>query len=487
MHTQTLAQLIQGLQSKSFSSVELVTHYIDRINAAKHLNAFINLDFNHALVAAKEADKMLQQNKSMPLTGIPIAHKDNFCTTSLPTTCASKMLADFQSPYNATIVERLATAGTILMGKTNMDEFAMGSSNETSFFGPVKNPWNNQHVAGGSSGGSAASVAARLIPFATGSDTGGSIRQPAAFCGITGLKPTYGLVSRYGMVAYASSLDQAGLFTQNAKDMAIALQYMAGYDEKDSTSIERSLPDFSKDLEKPINPIKIGLPTCFFKKEVHQDIQDALKRALKLFEDAGAIIEEIDLPLQSLWSACYYVISSAEAASNLARFDGIRYGYRAANASSIQELITRSRSEGLGSQVKRRILTGNYILSSANFDAYYVHAKKVRRMISDELQQHFAKFDIILGPTTPTCAFKIGEPATSTSNDIHLISDLFTIAANLSGIPALSIPIGKSNGLPIGMQIMGNYFSEARLLQVANFYQQATDWHLSIPALGENL
>ena len=479
MHTLSIREQALHLQKKEFSSTELTAHYLQRINQAKSLNAFISIDEQHALNAAAAADICLQRGEGKPLTGIPMAHKDIFCTQNMPTTCGSKMLANFNSPYQATIVQRLSEQGSVLIGKTNMDEFAMGSANENSYFGAVKNPWNQQCVPGGSSGGSAAAVAASLIPFATGSDTGGSIRQPAAFCGISGIKPTYGLVSRFGMVAFASSLDQAGPMARSVEDLAYILEAMAGFDPNDSTSLDKPVPSYTKALVAPLKTPRIGLPTCFFQPQVNQDIQQAITAAVDIFQQAGAEIVEIDLSLQHLWVPCYYVIACAEASSNLSRYDGIRFGHRTAHADNLNELITRSRDEGFGIEVKRRILTGTYVLSSGYFDDYYVQAQKVRRMIQDELQQAFTQVDIILGPTTPTCAFKLGEKISDPTQ--RYLADIFTVAANLAGLPALSIPAGMSEGLPIGMQLMGPHFSETKLLNLAHHYQQGTSWHLARP------
>ena len=479
MHTQSILALSQALQKRELSSTELTQHYLNRIAAAASLNAFISIDEKGALAAAASADKILKKGDSNPLTGIPLAHKDIFCTKTMPTTCGSKMLADFYAPYEASIVRKLQEQGTIVLGKTNMDEFAMGSSNENSYFGPVKNPWNTHCVPGGSSGGSAAAVAANLVPFATGSDTGGSIRQPAAFCGISGIKPTYGLASRFGMVAFASSLDQAGVFAHSAEDLALVLKGMIGFDKHDSTSIDRTVPDYSAGLQVPFKPMRIGLPSCFFHPDVATDIQDAIRAAVSVFEKAGATIVELDLKLQSLWVPCYYVIACAEASSNLSRYDGLRFGYRTAHADNLQALISRSREEGFGIEVKRRILTGTHVLSSGYFDDYYVQAQKVRRMIQDELKQALSNVDIILGPTTPSCAFKLGEKITDPTQ--RYLADIFTVAANLAGLPALSIPAGFSAGLPIGMQLMGDHFSEMQLLQLAHYYQQVTTWHQAKP------
>ena len=479
MHTQSIRALAKALKERQFSSTELTQHYLQRIDKARELNAFINIDEQSALSAAALADKQLQQKTATLLTGIPIAHKDIFCTQAMPTTCGSKMLANFQSPYAATVVKRLAEQGTVLLGKTNMDEFAMGSSNEASYFGAVKNPWNLNHVPGGSSGGSAAAVAAGLVPLATGSDTGGSVRQPAAFCGITGIKPTYGLISRFGMVAYASSLDQAGAFAHSADDLAIMLQAMAGFDEHDSTSSQQPIPDYSATLNQPLTGLRIGLPSCFFDPNVAADIQEAMRDAIKQLEGAGATIIELDIRLQSLWVPCYYVIACAEASSNLSRYDGIRFGHRCKQAQTVQELITRSRTEGFGLEVKRRILTGTHVLSSGYFDDYYVQAQKVRRLIQEELQAALSKVDVILGPTTPACAFQLGEKITDPTQ--RYLADIFTVAVNLAGLPAISVPAGFSNDLPIGMQLIGNHFSEAKLLNIAHQFQQMTDWHQSHP------
>lgn len=479
MHTLSLTALTKALQQRQLSSTELTQHYLNKISRAKSLNAFISIDEKGALTAAANADKALQNGAHKALTGIPVAHKDIFCTTAMPTTCGSKMLANFYSPYAATVVKRLEEQGAILLGKTNMDEFAMGSSNEDSYFGAVKNPWDHERVPGGSSGGSAAAVAAGLIPFATGSDTGGSVRQPAAFCGLSGIKPTYGLISRYGMVAYASSLDQAGAFAHSAEDLALILQAMAGFDELDSTSSDKPVPNYTAALNQPLLPIRIGLPSCFFHPDVASDIQQAIHEAVSIFEQAGATIVELDLKLQSLWVPCYYVIACAEASSNLSRYDGIRYGYRTSQADTLQELITRSRSEGFGVEVKRRILTGTHVLSSGYFDDYYVQAQKVRRMIQEELLYALSTVDIILGPTTPSCAFKLGEKITDPTQ--RYLADIFTVTANLAGLPALSIPAGFSAGLPIGIQLMGQHFSENILLRLAHYYQQCTDWHHARP------
>jgi len=476
----SLRSMLDALLQKQISSVELTNHYINRLEKYAHLNAFISIDTEHALQQAKIADQLIHNNQAKALTGIPIAHKDIFCTKNLRTTCGSKMLADFQAPYQATIVNNLAEQGAITLGKTNMDEFAMGSANENSYFGAVQNPWDTNRVPGGSSGGSAAAVAADLVAFATGSDTGGSIRQPAAFCGVSGIKPTYGLASRFGMVAFASSLDQAGPIAHSAEDLAIILQAMAGFDANDSTSIDQKVPDYPNLLKGSLKGLRIGLPSCFFQKEVNSAVQKAIHEAVKVFEQAGAVIIEMDLTLQPLWVPCYYVIACAEASSNLSRYDGLRFGYRSSKASSIKELITASRTEAFGEEVKRRILTGTYVLSSGYFDAYYLQALKIRRQIQQELLENLNKVDVILGPTTPDCAFPIGNcPADPVQS---YLADVFTVAANLAGLPALSIPAGFKEGkLPIGMQLMGKPFSEAQLLNAAHQYQQMTDWHLARP------
>ncbi|STX51841.1 aspartyl/glutamyl-tRNA amidotransferase subunit A [Legionella busanensis] len=474
----SLCAIIAALKNKEFSSAELTNYYIKRIQAHKTLNAFISLDEEYALNQAKKADQLLSTNKAKRLTGIPIAHKDIFCTTRLPTTCGSKMLANFHAPYQATIVNRLQDAGAITLGKTNMDEFAMGSSNENSYFGPVKNPWDVKRVPGGSSGGSAAAIAAGLIPFATGSDTGGSIRQPAAFCGISGIKPTYGLASRFGMAAFASSLDQAGPMARSAEDLALILELMTGFDHKDSTSINKPTVNYLSALNQSVKGLKIGLPASFLQKEIDNPIREAIKKAVKLFEQQGAIIVPLELSLQPLWVPCYYVIACAEASSNLSRYDGIRFGHQSKRATTLKELITYSRSEGFGAEVKRRILTGTYVLSSGYFDAYYLQALKIRQLIQQELLTALSQVDLLVGPTTPTCAFQLGEATDPIQN---YLADVFTVAANLAGLPALSIPAGFNNKLPIGMQLIGNHFKESLLLNVAYQYQQMTNWHLFKP------
>lgn len=479
MEKQSLRALANALQKRHLSSVELTQHCLDRISKHKALNAFISVDGDQALLDAKCADKQLKAGQGKTLTGIPMGVKDLFCTQRMKTTCASKMLADFQSPYEATLVTRLKEQGALLLAKTNMDEFAMGSSNENSHFGAVKNPWDSLRVPGGSSGGSAAAVAGGLLPFAIGSDTGGSIRQPAAFCGISGIKPTYGLVSRYGMVAYASSLDQAGPMAKNAEDLALILHAMAGFDEKDSTSIDSDLSSFDTQLSTPLGKLRIGLPDCFFQPQVDPKIQEAILQAVKVFEGLGAEMIPLDLPHQPLWVPTYYVIACAEASSNLSRYDGLRFGHRSTKAQTLTELITASRSEGFGPEVQRRILTGTHVLSAGYFDAYYLQAQKIRRLIQEELTTALRSVDVILGPTTPTCAFLLGQHRTDPIQSY--LADVFTVAANLAGLPALSIPAGFDKGLPIGLQLMSKPFSDHRLLKIAHHYQQQTNWHLASP------
>jgi aspartyl-tRNA(Asn)/glutamyl-tRNA(Gln) amidotransferase subunit A len=479
MENLSLKQLSSALHQGKLSSVELTKYYLTQIQKHHDLNAFISLDEEYALLEAEKADLELKKGQGKILTGIPMALKDLFCSKRMKTTCASKMLAKFQAPYEATLASKLQEHGSILLGKTNMDEFAMGSSNENSYFGAVKNPWNKKCVPGGSSGGSAAAVSAGLIPFAIGSDTGGSIRQPAALCGVSGIKPTYGLVSRYGMIAYASSLDQAGPLARRVEDLALVLQAMAGFDPKDSTSVETTIPDYYAELSKPLSQLKIGLPSCFFQAQVEQEIQQAILSAVKVFEDMGAKIIHLNLELQPLWVPCYYVIACAEASSNLSRYDGLRFGHRSDTASNLTELIRNTRSEGFGLEVKRRILTGTHVLSSGYFDAYYLQAQKIRRLIQDELLDTLKSVDVILGPTSPISAFKLGEKITDPIQ--NYLADVFTVAANLAGLPAISIPAGFAQGLPIGLQLMGKHFNENRLLHIAHHYQQQTNWHLASP------
>lgn len=480
LHLLSLKALRERLQKREVSSVELTKHFIDRIAKFSDLNAFISVDEEGALASAEDADKSLNKNESGNLTGIPIAHKDIFCTKRLRTTCGSKMLAGFTAPYDATVVQRLANAGCVTIGKTNMDEFAMGSSNETSFFGNVKNPWQTSRVPGGSSGGSAASVAARLIPAATGTDTGGSIRQPAAFCGLTGLKPSYGRVSRYGMIAFASSLDQGGPLTRSAEDSAIMFNAMGGFDPKDSTSIERPIPSVNELLDLDLRGLRLGLPTEFFDSSVDTAVLGSVREALQILEKRGAQLVDVSLPNSAAGIPCYYVIAPAEASSNLSRFDGVRFGHRSEQADSLLDLYECSRAEGFGEEVKRRILIGTYVLSAGYYDAYYLKAQKIRRVISDDFKKAFEKCDVIVGPTTPSTAFKIGE---KTQDPVSMyLNDIFTNTVNLAGLPSLSMPVGlDGSGLPIGMQLIGRFMDETSLIGTAHQFQLETDWHERCP------
>ena len=480
MHTKTLSELSTSLHKGDVSSVELTQHYLDRIRTHNNqLNAYITVCEDEALEQARAADQKIQQKTAGKLTGIPLAHKDIFCTKGVRTSCASKMLDNFIAPYNATVVDRVNTAGMVTLGKTNMDEFAMGSSNETSFYGPVKNPWDNARVPGGSSGGSAAAVAAKLAPVATGTDTGGSIRQPASLCNLTGLKPTYGRISRYGMIAFASSLDQAGPLARSAEDAALLLNEMAGFDTLDSTSVEREVPDYTSTLNDSIVGLKIGLPKEYFSEGLDPHVAATIEAAIKTYETLGATIKDITLPNTSLAVPTYYVVAPAECSSNLSRMDGVRFGHRCDDPKDLLDLYQRSRGEGFGEEVKRRIMTGTYALSSGYYDAYYLKAQQCRRLISNDFQQAFSDIDVIMGPTTPTTAFKLGD---KTDDPISMyLADIYTISTNLAGLPALSIPAGFVKGLPVGLQIIGNYFEEARLLNVAHSYQQATDWHKKSP------
>ena len=476
----SLKELAAALAGKKLSSVELTELYLERIarlNPA--LNAFITTDRDKTLAQARAADARIAAGQAGPLTGIPIAHKDIFCTQGWLTTCGSKMLANFVSPYDATVIERLNTAGMVTLGKTNMDEFAMGSSNETSFYGPVKNPWNPSLVPGGSSGGAAAAIAARLAPAATGTDTGGSLRQPAALCGLTGLKPTYGVVSRYGMIAFASSLDQGGPMAKSAEDCARMLNTMAGFDERDSTSLNRPAEDYAAGLDKPLAGLKIGLPKEFFAEGLSADVAQAVEAAIAEYRKLGATTVEVSLPNMQLSVAAYYVIAPAEASSNLSRFDGVRYGYRAPQYGDLADMYAKSRAQGFGAEVKRRILIGTYVLSHGYYDAYYLQAQRIRRLIAQDFATAFKQCDVILGPTTPTTAFKLGEKS---ADPVQMyLSDIYTIAVNLAGLPGMSIPCGFAKGLPVGLQLIGNYFDEARMLNAAHRYQLATDWHTQMP------
>lgn len=481
MHNQSIAELSQKLRKREISSVELTRHFLDRIaRYDKALNSFITVTPEVAMQAAKQADERLARGDAGTLVGIPIAQKDIFCTAGVKTSCGSKMLDNFISPYDATVVQKLRAAGTVMVGKTNMDEFAMGSSNETSYYGPVRNPWNTEVVPGGSSGGSAAAVAARLIPAATGTDTGGSIRQPAALTSTTGLKPTYGLVSRYGMIAFASSLDQAGPMARSAQDCAFLLNAMAGFDERDSTSCERPVPDYTAQLNAGIKGLRIGLPKQYFGAGLDAQVGRVVSAAIDELKKLGAVPVEIDLPNSALAVPTYYVIAPAECSSNLSRFDGVRFGYRCEKPKDLEDLYKRSRGEGFGAEVKRRIMIGTYALSAGYYDAYYIKAQKLRRVIKNDFDAAFKSVDVIAGPTSPTVAFNLGA---KTNDPVTMyLSDIYTIAVNLAGIPAVSIPAGFSGGLPVGLQLIGNYFSEARLLNVAHVYQNITDWHHQAPA-----
>ena len=480
LHNYTLAALRDGLARGDFSSRELTQHFLNRIHQYDgQLNSFITVCADNALAQADAADAARANGSAHALAGIPLAQKDIFCTKGVKTSCGSKMLDNFISPYNAHVISQCEGAGLVMLGKTNMDEFAMGSSNETSFYGAVKNPWNVSKVAGGSSGGSAAAVAARLAPAATGTDTGGSIRQPAALCNLTGLKPTYGRVSRWGMIAYASSLDQAGPMAQTAEDAALLLNVMAGYDEKDSTCINQSVPDYTATLNNDIKGLRIGIPKQYFGEGLDADVSAVVQQSLKELEKLGAILVDIDLPNTGLSVPAYYVIAPAEASSNLSSFDGARFGYRCDSPKDLTDLYKRSRGEGFGSEVKRRIMIGTYALSAGYYDAYYLQAQKVRRLVQQDFVNAFAQCDVIAGPTSPTVAFGVGEKNT---NPIAMyLSDIYTIATNLAGLPAMSIPAGFSQNLPVGLQLVGNYWQEAQLLNIAHRYQQVTAWHSQLP------
>ena len=480
MHDKTLTELKAGLQAGDFSSRELTEHFLERIKRHDgELNSFITVTEEQALRQADAADQAIAAGDHRLLTGLPIAHKDIFCTEGVRTSCGSRMLDNFIAPYTATAVEKMATEGAVMLGKTNMDEFAMGSSNETSFYGPVKNPWDTERVPGGSSGGAAAGLAARLAPGATGTDTGGSIRQPAALNGVTGLKPTYGRVSRWGMIAFASSLDQAGPLGLSAADCALMLQAMAGHDEKDSTCLNEPVDDYLGALDQSVDGLKIGVPEEFFPDNLDGAIADNAREAMRELEKQGAKLVKLSLPSIKLSVPAYYVIAPAEASSNLSRFDGVRFGYRCDNPTDLEDLYKRSRSEGFGAEVKRRILVGTYALSAGYYDAYYKRAQKVRRLIRDDFSRAFKDVDVIMGPTSPETAFKLGAKADDPVN--MYMADVFTIAVNLAGLPALSMPSGFINGLPAGTQVIGNYFQEGRILNVAHRYQMATDWHQQAP------
>ncbi|MGZ8199264.1 MAG: Asp-tRNA(Asn)/Glu-tRNA(Gln) amidotransferase subunit GatA [Methylosarcina sp.] len=479
MYDRSITELAQGLRSGEFSSQELTLAFLDRIKQHSEINAYITVTEELALANAKEADAKLAKGETALLTGIPIAHKDIFCTEGVKTSCGSKMLDNFIAPYDATVVEKFKQAGAVMLGKLNMDEFAMGSSNETSYYGVVRNPWDMTKIPGGSSGGSAAAVAARLAVAATGTDTGGSIRQPAAHCGVTGLKPTYGRVSRYGMIAYASSLDQGGPIARSAGDVAVLLQAMAGFDEKDSTSVDLPVPDYTEGLNNDLKGLKIGLPKEFFGDGLSGEIAAVIEAAVNEYRKLGAEVQEVSMPDLNLAIPAYYVIAPAECSANLSRFDGVRFGYRCEDPADLTDLYTRSRGEGFGKEVKRRILMGTYALSAGYYDAYYVKAQKVRRLISEDFKKAFAQVDVLMGPVTPTTAFGIGEKM---GNPVEMyLSDIYTIAINLAGLPAMSVPAGFVSGKPVGLQIIGNYFTEPKLLNIAHQFQQATDWHQRLP------
>ena len=484
MHNKSVAELSRELESGNISSVELTQQFLARLKQEDgKYNSFISISDEQALAQAKAADEMRAAGRATVWTGVPFAHKDIFCTNGVRTTCGSKMLENFVPPYDATVTEKFKQAGAVCLGKTNMDEFAMGSSTESSFFGPTTNPWGlatgDKRVPGGSSGGSAAAVAARLVPAATGTDTGGSIRQPAALCGITGLKPTSGRVSRYGMIAFASSLDQGGAMIRTAEDAALMLNVMAGFDPKDSTCIDREVPDYTATLNEPLKGLKIGLPKEYFSEQLSPAMEEQVRNAIREYEKLGATVKEVSLPNAKLAIAAYYVIAPAEASANLSRFDGVRYGYRCEDPKDLMDMYTRTRAEGFGNEVKRRILVGSYALSAGYFDAYYLKAQKVRRLIQQDFINAFKEVDVLMSPVSPTPAFIQGEKNTDPVS--MYLEDVFTIAINLAGIPAMSVPAGFVDGLPVGLQIIGDYFSEARLLNAAHQFQQVTDWHQREP------
>ena len=480
LHDATIAQLAQGLRAGEFSAVELADHFLARIERlGDDLNAFITVTADSARAQAERADARLAAGDATPLTGIPIAHKDIFCTRGVRTSCGSRMLDNFVSPYDAAVVEKLAAAGAVMLGKTNMDEFAMGSSNENSYYGPVRNPWNRDLVPGGSSGGSAAAVAARLAPGATGTDTGGSIRQPAALCGITGIKPTYGRVSRWGMVAFASSLDQAGTLARTAEDAALLLQVMSGPDPRDSTALPDPVPDYAAALARPLERLTIGVVDDFFDDGLDPDNAQRVREALSVMERLGATLKPVRLRNIGLSVPAYYVVAPAEASSNLSRFDGVRFGHRAAGAGDLTELYMRTRGEGFGAEVKRRILTGTYVLSAGYFDAYYLKAQKVRQLISEDFARAFREVDAIAGPTTPSPAFPLGQKV---DDPVRMyLNDIYTIGAPLAGLPAISVPCGLVRGLPVGLQLIGPHLGEGLLLHAAHAFQRETDWHALAP------
>ena len=481
LHNKTIAQISADLAAGTYSSTEITTDLLARIKSEdKAINSFITVTEEQALAQAKAADEARAAGNAGVWTGVPMAHKDIFCTNGVLTTCGSKMLSNFEAPYDATVVENFNKAGAVCLGKTNMDEFAMGSSNETSYFGAVKNPWDHDRVPGGSSGGSAAAVAARLVPGATATDTGGSIRQPAALCGITGLKPTYGRVSRWGMIAFASSLDQAGTMTRTAEDSALMMNVMASFDKKDSTCVERDVPDYTATLNDSMAGKTIGLPKEYFRDDISAEMQQQVRNAVAEYEKMGAKVKEISLPNTHLAVPVYYVVAPAECSANLSRMDGVRFGHRCEDPKDIEDLYLRSRSEGFGSEVKRRIMVGAYALSAGFYDAYYKKAQQVRRLIKNDFVEAFKDVDIIMSPTSPTPAFKFGEKG---DDPVAMyLEDIFTIATNLAGLPGMSVPCGQVNGLPVGLQLIGNYFDEAGLLNAGHQFQQATDWHVKAPA-----
>ncbi len=482
MHEKTLSQLSQALQAKTVSSLELTHFFLDRIAQYDSLlNTFITVTKERAIEQAQLADERIAKGSASPLTGIPMALKDIFCTQGIKTSCASRMLDNFISPYDAHVVDQLNQAGMVLLGKTNMDEFAMGSSNESSYYGPVKNPWDTACVPGGSSGGSSAAVAARLAPVTLGTDTGGSVRQPAALCGVTGLKPTYGRVSRYGMIAFSSSLDQAGVLAQSAEDVAMLMNVMAAYDSRDSTCVDWEVPDYTKTLNQPLSELRIGLPEEYFNGEMSQDISALLEEAIRAFKEMGVTFKTVKLPNAELSIPAYYVIAPAECSSNLARYDGVRYGYRCQNPKDLEDLYKRTRTEGFGDEVKRRVMIGTYVLSSGFYDSHYLKAQKVRNLVALDFDQAFAEVDLIMSPTTPSPAFKIGEKV---NDPVQMyLNDFYTVPANLAGLPGISIPVGFIGHLPVGMQFIAPHFKEGLLLNAAHGFQKVTDWHLKIPEM----
>lgn len=480
MINKSLKELATMLAGKKISSLELTREFLARIGRFNpKINAYVTLDEEKTLAQAHAADARIAKGEAGPLTGIPIAQKDIFCAKGWTTTCGSRMLENFVAPYDAHIIEQFDRAGAVNLGKTNMDEFAMGSSNETSYYGKVRNPWDTERVPGGSSGGSAAAVAARLCAAATGTDTGGSIRQPASLCGLSGLKPTYGVCSRYGMIAFASSLDQAGPMAKSAEDLALMMNVMAGFDERDSTSLPREKEDYTRDLNKPLTGLRIGLPKEYFAEGLEAGVAKVVEDAIAQYRKLGAEIVEVSLPNNKLSIPVYYVLAPAEASSNLARFDGVRYGYRAPEYNDLLDMYCKTRAQGFGEEVKRRIMIGTYVLSAGYYDAYYLKAQKIRRLIAQDFTEAFKHCDVIMGPAAPGAAFKFGE---KTADPVQMyLEDLYTIAVNLAGLPGMSIPAGFSNGLPVGLQIIGNYFDEARMLNVGHQYQQHTDWHTRMP------